>query len=223
MSDLKVKKTSTQLIWRVFLAAAAGAVILTVLAGCPARTPPPTPTPTRTPRSLDPTGTATPPATATASLTATLLTPEPSATVTTAAPSTPTASPEPTATPTPPATPFPPGPASKLGLFVSRNDPRVFDLLRTGNVAVVKTVEYDPNFVSEIKQISPRTLLVGRVDLPQLDLGSLTDPVGAARLGVERVDHHVVRQRCRGRHAQQLHGAVRQVPLRCRRAIRPGR
>ena len=187
MSDLKVKKTSTQLIWRVFLAAAASAVILAVLAGCPARTPPPTPTPTRTPRSLGPTGTATPPPTATASLTSMLPTPEPSATVTLSAPSTPTASPEPTATPTPPATPFPPGPRSKLGLFVSRNDPRVFDLLRTGNVAVVKTVEYDPNFVSEIKQVSPKTLVVARLDLPQIDLGTLTDPEGAARAFVDKL------------------------------------
>ena len=97
------------------------------------------------------------------------------------APPTATASPEPTATPTPPATPFPPGPASKLGLFVSRNDPRIFDLLRTGNVAVVKTLEYDSNFVAEIKQVSPNTLVVARLDLPQIDLSTLTDPEAAAR------------------------------------------
>ena len=69
-------------------------------------------------------------------------------------------------------TPFPPGPPSKLGLFISRNDPRIFDLLRTGNVALIKTLEYDPNFAAEIKQISPKTLLVGRLDLAQLDLSS---------------------------------------------------
>jgi hypothetical protein len=191
MSDLKVKNPNTRLIWRVLLAAAASAVILAVLAGCPARTPPTTPTPTRTPRSLDPTSTATPPPTETEIFTSPLATPEstlePVETPTVSAPPTATASPEPTATPTPPATPFPPGPASKLGLFVTRNDPRIFDLLRTGNVAVVKTVEYDPNFVSEIKQVSPKTLIVARLDLPQLDLSTLTDPEGAARAFVDKL------------------------------------
>ncbi len=92
-----------------------------------------------------------------------------------------TPSPLPTATPTPPATPFPPGPPTKLGLFITRNDPRIFDLLRTGNVALVKTMEYDPNFAAEIKSVSPDTLLVGRIDLPQIDLSNLNDPRAAAR------------------------------------------
>ncbi len=187
MSDPILKKTRTRLSRRVFLIVAVSVVVLAVLAGCPARTPPPTPTPTRTPRVLGPTNTATPPPTATAAITSPLPTPEPSETPTAAAPSTPTASPEPTATPTPLATPFPPGPASKLGLFVSRNDPRVFDLLRTGNVAVVKTLEYDSNFVAEIKQVSPNTLVVARLDLPQLDLSTLTDPEGAARAFVDKL------------------------------------
>jgi hypothetical protein len=92
-----------------------------------------------------------------------------------------------TATPTPTATPFPPGPPTKLGLFISRNDPRIFDLLRTGNVALIKTLEYDPNFAAEIKQTSPRTLLVGRIDLPQLDLAALNDPAGAAEAFATRL------------------------------------
>ncbi|MBX3051540.1 MAG: hypothetical protein KF753_08710 [Caldilineaceae bacterium] len=101
---------------------------------------------------------------------------------------------EPTLTPTPPkiaeatpvpptatpvATPFPPGPPSKLGLFVSRNDPQLFELLETGGVAVVKTLELDVNFARQIKETSPRTKLIGRIDLPQLHLESM-DPVGAA-------------------------------------------
>ena len=183
MSDSNTKGTSAWWSRRVFLAAAASAVILAVLAGCPARGPAPTPTPTRTPRSLGPTGTPTSPPTATASLvsTSTLSPPTPTETPTVSAPLAPTATLEPTATPTPPPTPFPPGPRSKLGLFVSRNDPRIFDLLRTGNVAVVKTLEYDSNFVSEIKQVSPNTLVVARLDLPQIDLSKLTDPEAAAR------------------------------------------
>ena len=185
MHDPSVKKTSARLRRRVFLMAAVSAVMLAALAACPARPPEPTPTPTRTPRALDPTGAPTSPPTAPATLvsTSTLLPPTPTA----AAPSTPTASPEPTATPTPPATPFPPGPASKLGLFVSRNDPRIFDLLRTGNVAVVKTLEYDSNFVAEIKRVSPNTLVVARLDLPQIELSTLTDPEAAAREFVDRL------------------------------------
>lgn len=102
---------------------------------------------------------------------------------------------EPTLTPTPPkieqptpvpptatpvATPFPPGPPSKLGLFVSRNDPQLFELLATGGVAVVKTLELDVNFARQIKETSPRTKLIGRIDLPQLHLDSV-EPLGAAR------------------------------------------
>lgn len=136
----------------------------------------PTPTPTRTPM---PRPTATPvPTVAVATATpkpAATATPKPAATATQ----------PPTATPTPSATPFPPGPPSKLGLFVSRNDPQLFDLLRTGNVALVKTLEYDPNFVAEIKQISPATILVARLaSLPTPDLSSL-DAMAAARQFVD--------------------------------------
>ena len=92
MSDPSLKKTRTRLSRRAFLAVAASAVVLAVLAGCPARTPPPTPTPTRTPRALGPTGTATPPPIATAAFASPLSTPEPSETPTVSAPATPTAS-----------------------------------------------------------------------------------------------------------------------------------
>jgi len=191
MSDPILKKTRTRLRRRAFLAVAASVVVLAVLAGCPARTPPPTPTPTRTPRALGPTDTPVPSPTETAISTSPLPTPEstlePIETPTVSAPPTATASPEPTATPTPPATPFPPGPASKLGLFVSRNDPRIFDLLRTGNVAVVKTLEYDSNFVAEIKRVSPNTLVVARLELPQIELSTLTDPEAAAREFVDKL------------------------------------
>jgi len=142
----------------------------------------------------DPTPTATPTKTAQAAAT-----PEsyqqhlPLVQAQTALPAQPT--PEPTLTPTPPkiaqatpvpptatpiATPFPPGPPSKLGLFVSRNDPQLFELLATGGVAVFNTLELDVNFAGQIKQTSPRTKLIGRIDLPQLQLDSI-DPVQAAR------------------------------------------
>ncbi len=93
---------------------------------------------------------------------------------------TPTETPRPTATPTPVATPFPPGPPSKLGLFVARNHPQIFELLETQAVTVVKTLELDGNFVAQIKQTSPNTLIIGRIDLPQISLNNL-DPIVAAQ------------------------------------------
>lgn len=104
----------------------------------------------------------------------------PTETATPEAPATDTPEPEPTATPTPPATPFPPGPPSKLGIFVSRNMPEIFQLLETGAVSVVKTMELDGNFAAHIKQTSPSTLLIGRIDLPQMELATL-DPIPAAQ------------------------------------------
>lgn len=137
---------------------------LTVLAGCRPR-----PTPTGTP-TLPPTFTPSP-------------SPRPSPTPSPQpTPPAPTATTPPTpAPPTPTATPFPPGPPSKLGVFIARYEPSLFALLRTGNVAVVKTLEYDPNFVAEIKAISPQTLVIARyTPLPTPDLTSF-DPLAAAR------------------------------------------
>lgn len=82
-------------------------------------------------------------------------------------------------TPTPAATPFPAGPPSKLGLFVARNQPQIFDLLNTGAVTVVKTLELDANFAGQIKSASPRTTLIGRITLEQIDLANM-DPVQEA-------------------------------------------
>ena len=101
---------------------------------------------------------------------------------------TPTATPVPP-TPTPQATPFPPGPPSKLGLFVARNHPQIFELLDTKAITVVKTLELDANFVKQIKQHSPNTRIIGRlpdVDLAQVQLSSL-DPIPAAAAYVERM------------------------------------
>lgn len=97
----------------------------------------------------------------------------------------PTSAPPPP-TPTPIATPFPPGPPSKLGLFVARNDPQIFTLLETQGVAVVKTLELDANFAGQIKITSPRAKLIGRIDLPQVQLSAL-EPLGAARAFVDQL------------------------------------
>jgi hypothetical protein len=107
----------------------------------------------------------------------------PSATATEAEP---TATRPPTATPTPPPTPFPPGPPTKLGLVVAWVHSQVMDLVGTGNVSVVKTLEFDPVFLADIKAQSPQTVVVGRVGLPELNL-SRADPVTEARRAVDAV------------------------------------
>ncbi len=162
-------------------------VALMLLAGCgkkaapePSATPAPIPTWTATP-AVSEAASATPTLTPTASATpAPMLTPSPGLTPT-ATSEIATATPLPPPTPTPTATPFPPGPPSKLGVFVGRNDPQLFDLLSTGNLAVVKTLEYDPNFVAEIKRVDPDVFLVARytpLPLPNFDNW---DPIAEAQ------------------------------------------
>lgn len=165
---------------RKISAVAAIAVALILLSACNRPTPTPTSAPSATPTL---TASATSAATATPAPTET---PSPTAAETASVPqAASTDTPAPTPTPTPSATPFPPGPPSKLGLFVGYNHPQLFDLLATGNVAVVKTLEYDPNFVVEIKNVSPNTLLVSRfTPLPLPDLDNW-DPIAAARQFVD--------------------------------------
>jgi hypothetical protein len=83
-------------------------------------------------------------------------------------------------------TPFPAGPPSKLGFVVMRTDEQIFELLATQGVAVVTTMELDANFVARIKQTSPKTRLIGRIDLPQMELASL-EPISAARTFVDQL------------------------------------
>ena len=108
---------------------------------------------------------------------------EPTLTPTPAKTATPTPVPP---TPTPQATPFPPGPPSKLGIFVGHNDPELFILLATQAVTVVKTLELDENFLRQIKETSPNTKIIARIDLPQIELSTL-DPIAAARAFVDQV------------------------------------
>jgi hypothetical protein len=98
-----------------------------------------------------------------------------------ATPPFPTRTPTPTATatPTPSATPYvggipdlPPtdelGP-SKLGLHVVRNnDPEIMEFVRRSQPAVIKAVD-DLGFLAEVKQVSPRTLTVGRISIESQD------------------------------------------------------
>ena len=50
-----------------------------------------------------------------------------------------------------------------MGVFVAYKHPQLFDLLSTGNLAVVKTLELDPNFAKEIKQADPDVTLIARL------------------------------------------------------------
>lgn len=98
---------------------------------------------------------------------------------------TPSNTPRPTSTPVPPATPFPPGTATKLGLFIGYQHEVVLDMLRTGNVPFIKTLEYDPNLMEFIKQISPNTIIVARYsELGQINLQTV-DPIAEARRFVD--------------------------------------
>lgn len=89
-------------------------------------------------------------------------------------------------TPTPLPTPFPAGPPTKLGLFVAWYHPQIMELIATRNVTLLKTLEFDPNFLADVKARSPDTLVVGRVPLGQLNL-SQADVRAEARRAVDTV------------------------------------
>ncbi len=124
------------------------------------------------------------PTTAAPSATATQ-TPTEAATISPTVANTDTPVPPPTDTPTPVPTPYPPGPPSKLGLFITRNDSQVLDLITQGQPALVKTLELDANFVVGIKQASPKTILVGRIWLEQMNLDA--DPIALAQAFVNQL------------------------------------
>lgn len=86
-------------------------------------------------------------------------------------------------TPTPTTTPYPPGPPSKLGLFITRYDPKVLEIVTRGQPALVKTMELDGRFVNDIKRSSPKTTVVGRIVVGQLNLD--VDPLPLAKQFVE--------------------------------------
>ena len=170
---------------RAFLGSALTGIAAVAVAACGDT---PTPSPLNTPAPISPLATPgrsyLPLVANNGSLAATPTpTVEPTLTPTPAKTATPT--PEPP-TPTPQATPFPPGPPSKLGIFVGHNDPELFRLLKTQAVTVVKTLELDENFLRQIKQTSPNTKIIGRIDLPQINLATL-DPIPAAREFVDQV------------------------------------
>jgi hypothetical protein len=60
------------------------------------------------------------------------------------------------------------------------------DLIATRNVTVLKTLEFDPAFLADVRARSPETIIVGRVTLGQLDLNS-PDMAAVARRAVEAV------------------------------------
>lgn len=133
-------------------------------AGLPTFTPTTSPTPLPTRPGVTPTGT-----------------PAPSPTPTTA-PLLPTSTATPVSddarpTPTPTPTPYPPGPPSKLGLFLTQFHPKALEIIERGKPALVKTLEIDGGLARGIKEVSPRTILVGRIILDQLNLDADPAPL----------------------------------------------
>ena len=99
---------------------------------------------------------------------------------------TPIATPEPTSTPAPTPTPTPPWPEplekpgrSKLGLHVQwNNSPDIMEFVRRTKPAVVKSVG-DLGFLAEVKEVSPSTVTIARLDKASQKMEG--DPVQAAR------------------------------------------
>jgi hypothetical protein len=91
----------------------------------------------------------------------------------------------PTATPTPTPTPYPPGPPSKLGLFLTQFDSKALEIIDRGKPALIKTLEIDGGFAKGIKEISPTSIIVGRILLGQLNLD--VDPIPLAHDFVNQI------------------------------------
>jgi len=89
----------------------------------------------------------------------------------------------PTSTPMP--TPYPPGPPSKLGLFVTGFHPTVLEIVAIGQPALIKSMELDGGFAKGLKDVSPRTLIVARMFLDQLNLD--IDPLPQAHDFVNKI------------------------------------
>jgi hypothetical protein len=85
----------------------------------------------------------------------------------------------------PQPTPYPPGPPSKLGLFVTKFDPTVLEIVAIGKPALIKTLEIDGGFAKGLKDVSPSTHIVGRIFLEQLNLDA--DPLPLARAFVDKL------------------------------------
>ncbi len=85
--------------------------------------------------------------------------------------------------PTPMPTPYPPGDPSKLGVFLTRFDTQALNLIEQGKPPLVKTLELDANFAKGIKDLSPDTLLIGRIQLEQMNLDA--DPLPLAQQFVD--------------------------------------
>ena len=137
----------------------------------PTFTPSPTLTPFTVPTDASPTATGTP--------TPESVEPSPSATTE------PTTEAEPTATPTPTPTPYPPGPPSKLGLFLTKFEGQVLEMLETAQPALIKTLEYDANYVAGLKAAAPNSILIARMVLGDQNLDA--DPLALAQEYTEQL------------------------------------
>jgi hypothetical protein len=80
---------------------------------------------------------------------------------------------------------------------VSWYHPQIMELVSTGNVALLKTLELDPNFLAEVRARSPQTVIVGRAMIDQVDLAR-ADPVAEARRAADSILPLALDERRRG-------------------------
>ncbi len=145
-------------------------------------------TPSATLSALMPTATGTRTPRATPTTIAATDTPTPTSIAAPVSPVSPIAEPSPIpieVSPTPVPTPYPPGNPSKLGVFLTRFDSQALTLIEQGKPPLVKTLELDANFAKGIKELSPETLLIGRMRLGQMNLDA--DPLTLARQFVDKL------------------------------------
>jgi len=72
-----------------------------------------------------------------------------------------------------------------LGLFLTRYEAKVLEMLERAKPSLVKTLEIDANFAKGIKEASPDSLLVGRLALNQHNLD--VDPIPLAQGFIDKL------------------------------------
>ena len=64
-------------------------------------------------------------------------------------------------------------------MCITHHHPQILELVRTGNVAVIRTLSQDADFLGRLKALSPHTLFVGRPMVGQIDLGKVEPRIKA--------------------------------------------
>lgn len=71
---------------------------------------------------------------------------------------------------------------NKLGFHVARPDDRIIELAQKLQPKVIKVLDFSPDFLLKLAEVSPNTVFIGRIVLtPQAQDDYLKDPVNTAR------------------------------------------